>query len=59
VDPAVLVAGPEPTRLAVRALLSRMPSRGHIVNLGHGIMPETPIDSVHALIAAVHEERSL
>jgi len=58
VDPAVLVAGPEPTRLAVRALLARMPSRGHIVNLGHGIMPETPIDSVHALIAAVHEERS-
>jgi uroporphyrinogen-III decarboxylase len=41
----------------VRALLARMPSRGHIVNLGHGIMPETPIDSVHALIAAVHEER--
>jgi uroporphyrinogen decarboxylase len=57
-DPAVLLAGPEPTRLAVRALLARMPRRGHIVNLGHGIMPETPIDSVHALIAAVHEERT-
>lgn len=57
-DPAVLLAGPEPTTRAVRALLARMPARGHIVNLGHGIMPETPIDSVHALIAAVHDERT-
>lgn len=55
-DPAVLLAGAEPTARAARALLARVPARGHVVNLGHGIMPETPIDSVHALIAAVHEE---
>lgn len=57
-DPAVLLAGPGATRQAVRALLGRVPARGHIVNLGHGIMPDTPIDSVHAFIAAVHEEEA-
>ena len=55
-DPAILLAGPDATRRAARALLERTPARGHIVNLGHGIMPETPIDSVHALVGAVHAE---
>lgn len=56
IDPAVLLAGPDPTRAAARALLARVPARGHVVNLGHGILPETPIAAVHALIEAVHDE---
>jgi uroporphyrinogen decarboxylase len=56
-DPAILLAGPAATRAAAKALLERVPSRGHIVNLGHGITPEAPIDSVHALIEAVHAEQ--
>ncbi len=28
---------------------------GHIFNLGHGILPETPVDHVIALVDAVHE----
>jgi uroporphyrinogen decarboxylase len=55
-DPAVLLGGPELTRRAADALLRRVPRQGHIVNLGHGILPDTPIASVEALIAAVHEE---
>lgn len=55
-DPAVLLAGPAATRAATQALLARMPARGHIVNLGHGITPEAPIDSVLALIDVVHAE---
>ncbi|MEX2182665.1 MAG: uroporphyrinogen decarboxylase [Gemmatimonadaceae bacterium] len=56
-DPAILLAGPDATRTAARALLARVPARGHIVNLGHGILPETPIESVHALVEVVHAER--
>jgi uroporphyrinogen decarboxylase len=55
-DPAVLLAGPEATQRAARELLSRMPARGHVMNLGHGIMPDTPIESVHALVDVVHAE---
>lgn len=58
IDPALLLAGPAATRAATEALLRRMPARGHIMNLGHGITPEAPIDSVHALIEAVHAERA-
>lgn len=57
-DPAVLVAGPEATAAAARAMLERVPPDGHVVNLGHGILPETPCDSVRALIDVVRSERN-
>lgn len=55
-DPAVLLAGPEATTRAAESLMANVPARGHIVNLGHGVTPDVPIDSVQALIAAVHAE---
>ncbi len=55
-DPALLLAGPEVVARETRAFLARMPARGHIVNLGHGITPEAPLESVAALIEAVHAE---
>ena len=56
IDPAVLLAGPEATALRTRHLLDSVDPNGHIVNLGHGILPTTPIASVETLIEAVHEE---
>jgi uroporphyrinogen decarboxylase len=58
IDPAILLAGPEPTRAATSALLGSVEAAGHIVNLGHGILPTTPIASVEALIGTVEEESS-
>jgi len=55
-DPAVLHGGPEATRVAAKALLDRVNPVGHIMNLGHGILPDAPIESVEALIEVVHAE---
>jgi len=61
-DPHVLFAD-DPVVVFDRAtaILASMATRpGHIMNLGHGILPETPIVSVEALIDAVHSfDRSL
>ncbi len=56
IDPAVLLAGPEATAGRVRQLLDSVAPTGHIVNLGHGILPSTPIASVEALVETVHAE---
>ena len=55
-DPAALHGGPETTRKAAEAFLARMPRRGHVMNLGHGILPDTPVESVQALLEVVHAE---
>jgi uroporphyrinogen decarboxylase len=57
-DPTVLFA-PEPEiRSRVRRILAQAAGRpGHIFNLGHGILPHTPVDSVLALVDEVHAFR--
>jgi uroporphyrinogen decarboxylase len=54
-DPAVLL-GPqaEIERQARRILRQARGRAGHIFNLGHGILPQTPVDNVLALIDTVH-----
>lgn len=55
-DPVMLFADVSEIRNAVRNILQRANGRpGHIFNLGHGILPETPVDNVLALVDAVHE----
>lgn len=55
-DPVALFADPEFIRAETRRILDRAGNRnGHIFNLGHGILPETPVENVIALVDAVHE----
>lgn len=55
-DPLVLYAEPEYIRERVKRVLDQAAGRpGHIFNLGHGILPKTPVDNVIRLIADVHE----
>lgn len=55
-DPATLLAGPGPTAAATYALLDLVAGTpGHVVNVGHGLMPQTPLDSVSALVETVVE----
>jgi uroporphyrinogen decarboxylase len=57
-DPAVLMAPIPELRARVHELLKRTGSRpGHIFNLGHGILPETPVESVKACVEIVREFR--
>ncbi len=55
-DPAVLLTTPAEIRRAVRAILAAAGGRpGHIFNLGHGVLPDTPWTHVLAMVEAVHE----
>jgi uroporphyrinogen decarboxylase len=55
-DPVLLNTSPEVVRRETRALLESMRgAAGHIVNLGHGILPEAKIECVEALARTVVE----
>ena len=58
-DPSALFAEPVEIRRRAKAILDAAGGRpGHIFNLGHGILPETPLDHVIALVERVHEFRA-
>lgn len=55
-DPVALYGSLEAMKKKVKAILDAAAARpGHIFNLGHGILPTTPVDNVIALIDMVHE----
>src|SRR5438105_728856 len=55
-DPVLLFAPIPELRTRIHELLKRTGSRpGHIFNLGHGILPETPVDHVKAAVQIVRE----
>ncbi len=55
-DPVLLFASPEVVRAQAARVLGEVGGRpGHIFNLGHGILPGTPVDTVISLVDAVHE----
>ncbi|MDH3974766.1 MAG: uroporphyrinogen decarboxylase [Deltaproteobacteria bacterium] len=55
-DPCTLYASPERIRKTVEKILAGFgEGKGHIFNLGHGILPDIPVDHAKAFINAVHE----
>jgi uroporphyrinogen decarboxylase len=54
-DPAVLLGPPALIRTRARQVLDEAGPTGHIFNLGHGILPETPPDHARVLVDTVHE----
>ncbi len=55
-DPVVLCGPLDEIRRRVKEILNQAAGRpGHIFNLGHGILPYTPVENVIALVEMVHE----
>jgi uroporphyrinogen decarboxylase len=52
-DPLALIAGGKELTLAADRILAAFEGRPHVFNLGHGILPDTPIAHVEALLAHV------
>src|SRR6267143_1713861 len=50
VDPAVLLAPPERIRDVTLATINSLAGRGHILNLGHGILQNTPVENAQLFI---------
>jgi uroporphyrinogen decarboxylase len=55
-DPVALFADQKVLLAQAKRILDQASGRaGHIFNLGHGILPETPVENVIALVEMVHE----
>jgi uroporphyrinogen decarboxylase len=54
-DPAILLADPDTVATGARDVLRRAAGKpGHIFNLGHGVLPDTPLDNIKRLVDVVH-----
>ncbi|MEO9599167.1 uroporphyrinogen decarboxylase [Parasphingorhabdus sp.] len=54
-DPLALIAGGDALEQSVRHILDIFSERPHIFNLGHGILPDTPIAHVEKLLTLVRQ----
>ena len=57
-DPLALVAGGRRLDEEIERVLSGFAGRAHIFNLGHGVLPETPVEHVERLVARVRGQRA-
>jgi len=58
-DPIVLCSDRDSVYQKAQQVLEEVNGKaGHIFNLGHGIVPDTPVDNVKALVDFVHEQSS-
>lgn len=56
-DPILLYAPPAEIRSRVHRIIEAAGPRGHVFNLGHGVLPTTPIEGVEAMVSSVREWR--
>jgi uroporphyrinogen decarboxylase len=52
VDPCVLLGPEESVRIAARDAVEKTGGIGHILNLGHGILQQTPVENARAFVQA-------
>ncbi|HKF26567.1 MAG TPA: uroporphyrinogen decarboxylase [Candidatus Acidoferrum sp.] len=54
-DPAILFSPPESIVRSTKEILKQLEGRGHILNLGHGILPNTPVEAAQSFIRTGQE----
>jgi uroporphyrinogen decarboxylase len=54
-DPSKLMMSPKEIKSGVKRMIDRFGTQRYIVNLGHGILPNIPVDNAQAFIEAVKE----
>jgi uroporphyrinogen decarboxylase len=54
-DPTICLAPWDVVAEATRDVLRRGGGRAHVFNLGHGVLPATPVENVRAVVERVHE----
>ncbi|MEX0865390.1 MAG: uroporphyrinogen decarboxylase [Acidimicrobiia bacterium] len=53
-DPALLLSNPDMVRAGTIDVLAEAAGRaGHIFNLGHGVLPDTPVENIEAMVETV------
>jgi uroporphyrinogen decarboxylase len=55
-DPCYLYSAPEAIAARVKAMKAVVGDRPHVWNLGHGILPDIPVEGARAFVQAVHGE---
>ena len=56
-DPTILYASPEVIRREVKSILTKFgKGPGHVFNLGHGILPDIPVEHVKEFVQAVKDQ---
>ncbi|HTW24063.1 MAG TPA: uroporphyrinogen decarboxylase [Candidatus Baltobacteraceae bacterium] len=58
VDPSILLGDEAGVRRAVREAIEKTGGAGHILNLGHGILPTTPVANAKAFVEAAQTARA-
>jgi uroporphyrinogen decarboxylase len=51
----MLLAPPESIAAQTKKILEQLGGRGHILNLGHGILPNTPVEAAQSFIRTGQE----
>jgi len=55
-DPAILLTNPDAIEKSVKTILDEFgKSPGHVFNLGHGVLQQTPVENVKTLVDCVHQ----
>jgi uroporphyrinogen decarboxylase len=58
IDSVVLLAGGKAVEDEVQAIYRDMEDKPFVFNLGHGVLPQTPLENIHRFLEATKEVKN-